>query len=140
MKKSIILAIIITTLLCGCTSAEVVEDTKLGITITKSVWPSGGSSDIWIENIEKPVVGNIIIDSDDIGMKLKVTIDKVTDKYVVLDIDSEVFVPRNEDGSINLNAKTPEEIKINSGESVDLCSQTMDYGHIYTIEYIYNGE
>ena len=140
MKKAIILAILMTALLCGCKSEEVIEDTKLGITVTKSVWHPSGSGNIWVENIEKPEVGNIIIDSDDTGMVLKATIDEVTDKYIVLDIDSEVFVPRNEDGSINLNAKTPEEIKIASGESVDLCSQTMDYGHIYTIEYNYNGE
>lgn len=140
MKKAMILVILMTTLLCGCAPTEVVEDTKLGITVTKSIWHPGGSTNIWVENIEKPTVGNVIIDCNDTGMKLKVTIDEITDKYIMLNIDSEVFTYRNEDGGINLNAKTPEKIKISSGESIDLCSKTMDYGHVYTIEYIYNGE
>jgi len=83
---------------------------------------------------QEVTAGNVIYDTTNDMVPVTFEVVDVTPTSITLKINGEL-VERNEDGSINLNAESLEEITVNKGETIELATKSMDAGKNFTINY-----
>ncbi len=131
MKKNLLCfcvsVILLLTCIAGCGNAEA-ADKKL--TVTASTWHELGGEDA------EPVVFSPVKKGDEIynGFSSVITVKSVSAGKIVLAIDGCLVEP-NADGTINLDIEPLRKVILETGESIELVSQTMDGGVNITITF-----
>lgn len=109
--------------------------TKATLILTESPWTGWTEeqpedSVYTFDNVQK---GTVIYDYCIFG---KITVEKVTDKEILLRFDDSCFVEMNEDGrSYSFEIEPLESLRIKRGEEKKIISQTLDGGVTLTIAY-----
>ena len=125
-----ILSVIVMMLVSGCEKTSV-EQTKLSIQRTQ--WSEMGSAEL-APIVSTPLTqGDVLYDDDFAKIKIK----SVDENRIVLTVKGCMVEPKD-NGAIDMRAKPKKKIELECGQSIELVSQSMDFGVNLLISYEQN--